>query len=543
MEKKDNPTLNTPEVSATGIEDEADKRDHISKKMWRFSKQNYEKLCEQIEFYFSPSNLAKDRFMSKLIQDDQYIPLSVFMSFNRIKNILNGGSENIIRKALIRSTILELSEDQTKVRRKEPAPVKSQEETDECSLYVEQIPINTTHESLKVIFSRFGKVNYVSLPRYKKSRHIKQFGFIEFDEKESVEKAINCFKMVDGVLQYSSLKAENLLSIVTHDKEAPPEVDESSDKNKSDEPPEKKLKLETEEIVEVKVADVEEKKDSKDVNEITKTAEEIKDSCDDDESAAETSEKPTDDETKKGKKKNRKHKKKSGQKSFFDERAMALKVMPKKEWKKMRNAYLNLERQKAKEIKKILRESYNKRNNNKIQKNQKFSPANTASPRINFYGSPNDREDPIAAAFEPNSEENPSTGLTFIPGVIVNIKFREPCVDFKELKREFKQYSYVTYVDVLECGAQCFIRVESPNSAHDLISQYSSCEYEAEILKDEAEKEYWKKIFEKRDQKKNKDNTKKHEPVKRRRGREKLMDKVNKVAQHIRFEENEEGAE
>jgi La-related protein 7 len=134
-----------------------------------------------------------------------------------------------------------------------------------------------------------------------------------------------------------------------------------------------------------------------------------------------------------------------------------------------------------------------------------------------------------------------ASGLAFIPGVIVNIKFREQCLDFKELKKEFKQYSFVQFVEILEGGAQCFIRVDSANSAQELVSQYSSCEYETDVLKDEAEKEYWKKIFEKRDNKKNKETPKKEQPqVKRRRGREKLLEKIAKAAQHIRFDEAEE---
>lgn len=87
------------------------------------------------------------------------IPLSTFMTFNKIKVLLNGGNENVLRKALSRSAVLELSEDQLKVRRKENAPVKSQDEIDECTIYVEQVPINSTHESLEKIFSKFGKVN------------------------------------------------------------------------------------------------------------------------------------------------------------------------------------------------------------------------------------------------------------------------------------------------------------------------------------------------------------------------------------------------
>lgn len=448
---------------------------------------------------------------------------------------MNGGSDGIIKKALSRSTILELSEDQTKVRRKESAPMKSQEEIDDCTLYVEQIPINSSHESISSIFSRFGKVNYVSLPRYKKSRQIKQFGFVEFDDKESIMKAINCFKKVDGVLQFASIKAENLLSIATHDKDDI-EIAEKVGEDETGEPPAKKARIEDAVVPEIKVDEAEE-------NEMEPISEEkVTDEVVDESSAKEEQDISANEaEPVKKKKKNRHHKKKPIKKGFFDERIMAMKIMRKKEWKKMRNAYLNLERQKAKEIKKILRDSYNKRNNNKIQESQKFSPATTASPRINFYGSPNDREDPIEASDQP--EAAPTSGLAFIPGVIVNIKFREPCLDFKELKKEFKQYPYCNYVDILEGGAQCFIRVDTPNAAQELVSQYSSCEYETDILKDEAEKEYWKKIFEKRDSKKNKDLPKKEQPVKRRRGREKLLEKINKAAHHIRFEESEEVVE
>jgi hypothetical protein len=53
----------------------------------------------------------------------------------------------------------------------------------------------------------------------------------------------------------------------------------------------------------------------------------------------------------------------------------------------MRNSYLDLERKKAKEIKKILHE------NRKNQKPQKSPKKPTTSPgNINFYGSPKDVE-------------------------------------------------------------------------------------------------------------------------------------------------------
>jgi hypothetical protein len=243
------------------------------------------------------------------------------------------------------------------------------------------------------------------------------------------------------------------------------------------------------------------------------------------------------------KKKKRKHKRRNTAKNkLVDEHLMSMKVMKKNEWKKLRNAYLNLERQKAKEIKKILRETYNKRTD---IKNQPFASLTAkVSPKINFYGSPNERS--TENVNEPVAESIEAGNLLFDPGCIVNIKFREPCVDFKEFKKELKQFPSVQYVDIMEGGSQCFIRVNASQAAHELVSHYSSCEYETEVLKDELEKDYWKKIFDSREKKKkNEDKSKPNEKRHRRRGREKLVDKISKATQNtiIRFGDLEEHTE
>jgi La-related protein 7 len=328
-----------------------------------------------------------------------------------------------------------------------------------------------------------------------------------------------------------------LLSIATHEKEVDDKNEEKMDEkseevkekveDESDEPPTKKLKVEEDEKTEENQEESE--------TETSKVSEK----------ETEDEEKHEDEEgTSKKKKKNRKHKKKPKTNTLVEQHILAMKIMRKKDWKKMRNAYLNMERQKAKEIKKILRDSYNKRNNNKVQESPKFSQLNTASPKINFYnyGSPIGQDERAeVSSYEPLSESK-QTGLVFTPNVIVNIKFREPCSDFKELKKEFKQFTYVNYVDMIEGGSQCYIRVETPASAQELVSQYSSCEYETEVLKDEAEKEYWKKIFDKRDSSKN-STARKPNPIKRRRGRERLLEKIQKASTHVRFEETEETVE
>ena len=160
-----------------------------------------------------------------------------------------------ITKSVTKSTILELSEDKTKIQLKSDVPKKTQEEIDECTVYIEQIPINSTHDSLKLIFSKYGKVNYVSLPRYKKSRQIKQFCFIEFDDPANVQNVVTAFKKIDGVLQGTSVKPENLLSITTFEKD-----------DHDEEPPLKKTKIESQEPETAESNVTENKDESEDIN-------------------------------------------------------------------------------------------------------------------------------------------------------------------------------------------------------------------------------------------------------------------------------------
>ncbi|XP_070499188.1 la-related protein 7 [Chironomus tepperi] len=516
-------------------EDDGSKTEHQGNKQFRVrKKQMYIKLLNQMEFYFSCSNLAKDRFIAKLIAEDPYVPLSTFLSFNKISQILRTylipEEKHIpeLAKSVSKSTILELSEDKTKIQLKADVPKKTQEEIDECTVYVEQIPINSTHDSLKLIFSKYGKVNYVSLPRYKKSRQIKQFCFIEFDDPASVQNVVTAFKKIDGVLQGTSVKPENLLSIATFEKD-----------DHCEEPPLKKAKLDSQEPENTET-NVPEKEDECDDENVKK---------DEDEKASDKEAATADDSTTTDspKKKKRKHKRRNTAKNkLVDEHLMSMKVMRKNEWKKLRNAYLNLERQKAKEIKKILRESYNKRTDNK---SQAYSALTTkVSPKINFYGSPNERssENVNEPVTEPKSDLQ-SGNLVFTPGCIVNIKFREPCVEFKEFKKELKQFPSVQYVDIMEGGSQCFIRVNASQAAHELVNHYSSCEYETEILKDDLEKDYWKKIIDSREKKKKNEDKSKPNPEKRirRRGREKLVDKISKATQNqiIKFGDFDEHTE
>ena len=95
---------------------------------------------------------------------------------------------NRIAKAVQVSTMLSLSEDGMKVRRVTPIIIK--ENTDECTVYVQNLPPDADHETLISVFSQYGQVDYVSIPRFNINRKIKGFAFIEFDTVESAKKCL-----------------------------------------------------------------------------------------------------------------------------------------------------------------------------------------------------------------------------------------------------------------------------------------------------------------------------------------------------------------
>lgn len=71
-------------------------------------------------------------------------------------------------------------------------------------LLKENLPGKVTNELLKKHFeSKFGKVCYISMPKYKTSHQLKGFAFVEFEEVECAKKAYKV-KLLDIII--SSMK-------------------------------------------------------------------------------------------------------------------------------------------------------------------------------------------------------------------------------------------------------------------------------------------------------------------------------------------------
>lgn len=84
------------------------------------------RVLDQVEFYFSDSNIVKDAFLLKHVRRNKegYVSLKLISSFKRVKHLAKDW--RAVAFAITTSEKLELNESGTKLRRKEPLPAYDQ---------------------------------------------------------------------------------------------------------------------------------------------------------------------------------------------------------------------------------------------------------------------------------------------------------------------------------------------------------------------------------------------------------------------------------
>lgn len=451
-----------------------------------------------------------------------------------------------IAKSLSNSQLLELDETSQRVKRK--LPVNENRNVDEKTLYVEALPSTADHDWVKQIFERFGKVAYISLPKYSKSRKIKEFGFVEFEKEDSVNKAIKAFQEFNGVLSMLEKDPADLTSIKSYIQEQSEEKEEQEQNSVNQ--PESRKRSKNEEI----------KDEYEPTAKKCKTIPQVESQNSNTENAT-TSQSEGEGKGDNNLKKKRKRKKKSKTVEQLKLKAelntdvayYELKILPKKDWKRLRNKYLNLQREKVSELKrKVWREQQELKHQkeatsteeNAIQsstQDQKKSSKVNAKHKLqkmnmNFYGAAEEEAPSKVNTTEKTVQANAALTraplFSYEPGLIVEVCFLEPCVNIKEFKVDMRQYNSVKYVDIKEGAMQAYLRLESNQKAKEFCQQISCAEYQCKILSDEAETNYWQKIEKDREQKLNK-----QVKIPQKRGREKVKKLITK---HIRFGDEDE---
>ncbi|KAG7207401.1 hypothetical protein KM043_009053 [Ampulex compressa] len=569
-------------------------------------------ILKQMEFYFSDANLGKDRYLGSLIKNDPYVDLSVFVKFNKIIELTTDVSR--IAKALDASTMLRLSEDGTKVCR--VTPVKQKENIDDCTIYVQNLPPDTNHEMLSSIFSQYGPVVYVSVPRYKSNKKIKGFAFVEFEKPDDVEKCIQVFKKKGCVLPSytsptellsittfddiekdvtlggrSTVDQHNMLPQLNSDADIPKDIRNTeklenggkkqledkdnimeSDTGYVEIRKTKKRKHKTNESVDL--LESEESVTSKELDtDIIKSkkrkAERSTDSSDgeatidqsknEDENTNCIKDKNKDmDETNihsvtndglgleeqdtnnknehilEDQKQNskieditmnnsdeqdnihgeRKKKRKRKRRNKIEDVSynVGFQIMAKKDWKHLRNKYLELQRSKMKQLKQYLRKT-------------------RWSQWPNYDKNKMEKEENEEKEKQSKQDNTNNCRFTFTPGVIVKIEMDEPCVDPKSFKTELKSNSSVKYIDVTDGSYQAFIRCDAAEAAQSFV-QKSNEKRRMTVLEGDEEQAYWTKMQQDRE-----DKLGKKVRIKQR-GRNKLLKKAEKaLGKHIKFDE------
>lgn len=496
------------------------------------------------------------------------------MTFNKIKSLINSVED--IEKAISSSDKLKLSEDRTKVCR--VGKIADNRNVDDCTIYVvskytilvcqiiliwfecwvqEALPTTATHESVRKIFEAYGPVAYVSLPKFRTSQQIKEFAFVEFENRSSVLKAINAFKDFGGILNMES-DPERLISVTSYLKEQQENgnVEESTaqlqiagdpinDNNNEDEDDDKEEATsnidEQSESASVTVSEsVADLADLSDADSVTfgglaKRAkyDGVEDDEDDDVNTAKmtTTSKGSGDENTR-KKVRRKKTTAKHHKAIAEEQSKnsinTLRITTKLEWKRLRNKYLNHQREQIKELKKQL--WADRKPARPVQPPPLKEKKIIKNPRnINFYGAIKEskEEEDITEVAPINVLLEKKPLFSYEPGIIVKVHFDEPCVDVKDFKMDMRQHQFVKYIDVKEGDLAAFVRVDSARSAPTLIKHCAP--HKCQILTGANEESYWEKINVDRQQKLTKSLK-----IKPKRGRE----KINKMlASHVRFDD------
>ena len=172
------------------------------------------KLQKQLEYYFSDANLRRDAHLKGLAgaKDDatlqQFVDLEHVLAFSRARSILDElPSTTDVEPAKKRaktipavaldaaraSSSIELSEDGTKIRRAQPYVEVDAKELAARTVYVEPVADEDSIDDVQARFAPHGSVANVSLPRGR------GFGFVEFEARESAQKAVAALDGVGGV--------------------------------------------------------------------------------------------------------------------------------------------------------------------------------------------------------------------------------------------------------------------------------------------------------------------------------------------------------
>ncbi|MES1912827.1 MAG: hypothetical protein MHM6MM_005044 [Cercozoa sp. M6MM] len=152
-------------------------------------------ILKQIEFYLGDSNLPTDRHLQELLKESEegWLDIAHFLRFNKVKALSEDAEEvaNALRQS---AKLLEVSEDGTKVRRKQAIAnmAEARKALFARMLFAKPVPLTSTMEEIKAFFEdKCGKsvlsVRTRTFVDKSGARKRKPSVFVEFESPEVVE--------------------------------------------------------------------------------------------------------------------------------------------------------------------------------------------------------------------------------------------------------------------------------------------------------------------------------------------------------------------
>ena len=148
------------------------------------------KILNQVEFYFSDSNLLNDRFLFTTQQaNDGWVPISILSQFQRMKKYRP--IELIVEALRGSEDVLEVSKDGEMVRRKIPLPTDQNQVQlgiAKRSVVAEPFPKDSKLDDLLEFFNAIAPINQVRMKR--KHKQFTGSVIVEFKKEEDAKKIL-----------------------------------------------------------------------------------------------------------------------------------------------------------------------------------------------------------------------------------------------------------------------------------------------------------------------------------------------------------------